>query len=55
MIDQDGKSVGVPSATNNPLTDTRAYEVEFLDGRTEVLAANIIAENLFAQIDDDGH
>ena len=53
-VDVDGKPVGVASATNNPLTDTRAYEVEFLDGRTETLTANVISENLMAQIDDEG-
>ena len=35
-IDVNGKPIGVASATNNPLTDTRAYEVEFLDRRIEV-------------------
>ena len=49
----DGKPIGQPS--NNPITDTRAYEVEYLDGTTEVLTANIIAENLLAQVDKEGH
>ena len=31
------------------------YEVEYLDGEQMPLAANNIAENLFAQIDDDGN
>ena len=31
------------------------YEVEYLDGERMSLAANNIAENLFAQIDDDGN
>ena len=53
-IDQDGKPIGIPSATNNPLTDTRAYEVEYIDGRIEILTANVIAENLLAQIDEEG-
>ena len=40
---------------NNPLLDHRQYEVEFLDGRTEILTANIIDDNLLAQVYDDGH
>ena len=31
------------------------YEVQYLDGEKASLAANSIAENLFAQIDDDGN
>ena len=31
------------------------YEVEYLDAEQMPLAANNIAENLFAQIDDDGN
>ena len=31
------------------------YEVEYLDGERTLLAANNIAENLFAQIDDEGN
>ena len=31
------------------------YEVEYLDGERTSLAANNIAENVFAQIDDDGN
>lgn len=54
-LDEEGIPIGVPSATNNPLTDTRAYEVEFIDGRIEVLTANVIAENLLAQVDEEGH
>ena len=52
-IDQDGKPIGRPS--NNPLLDSRQYEIEYLDVTTEVLTANIIAENLLAQVDNQGH
>ena len=31
------------------------YKVEFADGEKASLAANYIAENLFAQIDDEGN
>ena len=48
----DGKPIGV--AHNNPLFDTREYDVEFTDGSIENYAANIIAENTFAQVDNEG-
>ena len=51
--DTDGKPVGI--AHKNPILDTRMFEVEFLDGHTESLAANAIAENMFAQVDQEGH
>jgi hypothetical protein len=39
----------------NPLLDTSEYLVEFSDGTTKELAANIIAESMFSQIDAEGH
>jgi hypothetical protein len=39
----------------NPLLDTREYEVEFLDGHVEAMSANSIAQHLFSQIDEEGH
>ena len=51
-VDEDGRPIGRPS--NNPLLDSRKYEVEYTDGTTEILAANTIAENLLAQVDDQG-
>ena len=42
-------------ADQNPLLDTRMYDVEFVDGEKASLAANYIAENLFAQVDDEGN
>ena len=53
VIDADGTPVGVPN--NNPLLDSRQYEVEFADGRSETLTANVIAENILAQVDEHGH
>ena len=38
----------------NPLIDTSEYRVEFADGSTEEYAANLIAENIFAQVDNKG-
>ena len=42
-------------AHSNPILDTRTYEVEFADGQTTELAANVIAENMFAQCDSEGN
>ena len=53
LRDKDGLPIG--TANDNPILDTRMYEVEFQDGHRASLAANAIAENLFAQIDDEGN
>ena len=39
----------------NPMNDKSLYEVEYPDGTTEQLAANIKAENMMSQIDSDGN
>lgn len=54
-LDEDGLPVGLPHPSGNPLLDQRAYEVEFLDGTTEILTANLLAENIFAQVDENGY
>ena len=51
--DNDGKTIDIEH--RNSLTDMRAYEVEFIDGTTETLTANIITENLITQVDEEGH
>jgi len=53
IVDDEGRPVG--TASSNPLLDTRQYEVEYEDKSTEALAANILAENLLAQVDEHGH
>ena len=52
-VDEYGKPIGIPS--NNPILDSRQYEIEYADGNTAVLTANIISENLMAQVDDHGN
>ena len=52
-LDNKGKAVG--NTNNNLLIDTRAYKVEFDDSTTEVITANIISENLLAQVNEEGH
>ena len=53
LLDDEGEPIG--KANSNPIMDSRMFEVEFLDGTTEVLAANSIAENIMAQVDDHGY
>jgi hypothetical protein len=38
----------------NPMLDTRTYEIEFPDGRSDEYTANVIAENMYAQCDIEG-
>ena len=52
---KDANSLPFGLANENPILDTRMYEVEYLDGERTSLAANNIDENLFAQIDDEGN
>jgi hypothetical protein len=49
----DGNPIGL--ANSNPILDTREYEVEFPDGSLDTYTANVIAENLYALVDDEGH
>ena len=51
--DKDGNLPG--RAHNNPILDTRTYEVEFADGSVAEYSANTIAENMYAQCDMDGN
>ena len=48
----DGSPIG--RAHTNPLFDTREYDIEFTDGSIEKYTANVIAENMFAQVDSEG-
>ena len=49
----DGALIGTKHS--NPLLDTREYQVEFPDGTTAEYASNVIAENLYSQIDEEGN
>jgi hypothetical protein len=52
LRDAEGRPIG--TANNNPLIDTREYSVQFLDGHTEAISANLIAQHLYSQIDNEG-
>ena len=53
LRDKDGLPIG--TANDNPILDSRLYEIEFSDGHRTSLAANVIAENFFAQVDPEGN
>ena len=48
----NGDAIGTRNP--NPILDTRAYEVEFADGSLETYHTNLIAENIYSQVDDEG-
>ena len=45
----NARPIGV--ANDNPILDSRMYEVEYNDGHTVSLEANLIVDNLFTQVD----
>jgi hypothetical protein len=56
----NGRKRGIASvergkASANPILDTRTYNVEFSDGRSEEYTANGIADNMYAQCDEEGN
>ena len=51
--DDDGIPVG--KRHSNPMMDNRSYEVKMSDGTTEAYMANIIADSIYAQCDDEGN
>ena len=53
LKEKEGRSIDI--ASDNPILDTRMYKVEYADGHKAVMTANNIANNLFAQVDQDGN
>ena len=51
---RDDNSELIGKSNSNPLLDTSLYEVQFDDGSVEKYHANIIAEHIYEQVDDDG-
>ena len=52
-VDDRGNPTG--RSNENPILDTREYDVEFGDGDVLEYSANVIAENLYSQVDTEGH
>jgi hypothetical protein len=51
--DRNGNPVG--KSNTNPILDTRTYDVTFPDGNTAEYSANIIAECLYSQVNNEGN
>ncbi len=52
---RDSNGIPLGQYNDNPILDTRIYEVEFPDGHHAEFAANVIAENIYSQVESDGH
>ena len=52
---RDKYGIQIGTANDNPILDSQIYEVGYPDRNRESLAANAISENLFSQVDDEGH
>lgn len=48
-----GNPIGL--ANTNPILDTHMYDVQFPNGKTETSSANILAENIYSQLDAEGN
>ena len=52
---KDKTGLPIDRAHNDPIMDTRMYEVEYKDGHKALLAANKIAVNMPAQFNGEGN
>ena len=52
LKDIHGNPIG--KANDHVMLDNRVYEFEYADGYKEALVANLIAHNMFAQVDEEG-
>ena len=52
---RDADGIPIWTANENPTLDSRMYEVDYQDGTKPSHEANYIAENLFAQVDQEGY
>jgi hypothetical protein len=50
--DAEGNPIG--KAYDNPILDTRLYQVTFPDGNVAEYSANIIAESIYSQVVNEG-
>ena len=53
VVGSDGKVIG--EFNENSILNSLVYQCEFNDGTIKEYAANVIAENIYAQADTDGH
>ena len=48
---RDANGLPIGTAHDDPILDSRMYEVEYQDCHKSAMAANVIAQNLFTQVD----
>ena len=53
LKDTNGFPIG--TVNRNPVLDTQMYDVQYQYGYKASLTANTIAQNIFAQVDEDGN
>ena len=51
----DGNGDVIGKYNSNPILDTRVYKVMFPDGSIQQYSENVIAENIYAQVDEEEH
>ena len=51
---RDSAGTLIGQYNSNPILDTRIFNVEYPDGRVEAFTTNVIAESIYANIDDEG-
>ena len=52
-VDENGRVIG--QFNDNPILNTLVYDVELPDGTVKEYAANVIAEQILDQVDQEGH
>ncbi len=52
---RDGNGNPIGQFNRNPILNSRIYLAEFPDGHVQEISANVIAEAIYNQIDDEGH
>ena len=49
----DANGLPIGKASDNPILDTRMYEVEYVDRKKSAVSAKLTAEKMFVQIDEE--
>ena len=49
---RDTNDLPIGKSSDNPILDTRMYKVEYADGKNSALSANLISENMSANIEN---
>jgi hypothetical protein len=52
---RDGNGELIGKANPNPVLDTSVYEVELENGSVDRYHANVLAEHIYSQVDDEGY